>query len=191
MIDPAAPQKLTPPSGHGYIVRAAAGSEPANLTFFTHPRGAASSFHDKTYPGSDKPNEQVVVPVVRVDDFIDSPVFLLAIDTQGHEPHVLKGASKLFAKGHIETLSFEVYARGLLNGNVDFEKDVLDYLWNDLDFFCSTARAPIDSSPFPTDHPSSFAGFSEMVKNFGEKSIENNWFGRWDDMVCHPRHGKL
>lgn len=81
-------------------------SEPGTLNLYLSPSG----FHSPTMSASSG-GDPVAVPVRRLDDCLDEwgveTVDLMKMDVEGHEPHVLAGASRVLGSGRIRAVLCE------------------------------------------------------------------------------------
>lgn len=88
-------RRPSPRDGFAFLYAAAL----SNVTMGAVPfyeAGGSSSFASR---GIRKHNiTRIEVPVIRLDDAVDENLWLLKVDTQGHEWHVFSGASRLFAR---------------------------------------------------------------------------------------------
>jgi hypothetical protein len=92
---------------------------------------------------------------------------------------VLKGSKALFQKHKVKTMLMEVYPRGLGHAGVNFD-DFLNYIYEDLGMFCSTAAGGFGN------HPNSIKKFSDLLQS----NKDAVWWGKFDDVFCF-NHQKI
>ena len=121
-------------------------------------------------------------------------VFLLKIDAQGHEYHILQGAKAFIATRPVYYILLEYYPKGLRAGGVD-PFDLLTLLQHELgyqcfDLRCSAAaklKAASDLASTPTapgrggPHAAAW-NFRDFVRAY--PPVTSNEYGTWTDLLC-------
>jgi FkbM family methyltransferase len=119
----------------------------------------------------------VSVNVATLDSILqheEQGLFLLKIDSQGHEYHVLTGALEYIKTHPIYAILLEYYPKGMAAAGVD-PLDLLYLLYGQLGLQC------FDTGP-------SAAKTSLSLEDFAHKAypvvIGTPHFGRWTDLLC-------
>ena len=104
-------------------------------------------------------------------------VFLLKIDAQGHEYHILQGAKEylLTPDRPVYYILIEYYPKGLKAGGVD-PIDLLKLLQHELGYQCFDLRCDGSKS-----HHRALT-FKEFVRKY--PAMTSNEFGTWTDLLC-------
>ena len=176
----------TPLKDYVVLFVAAAGAHTSKVTISVSPIGETTSLIAGN--GMSENSRTTEVAVVKLDDIILSTqqIKLLKIDSQGFEPSVLQGASRLLSDKNVEKLTFEFWPKGMKRGGAD-PVQMLEMLWRKgwQCFDWST------NEHIPDDRPSEFVGFvdSFYTRSGGKKCLtEKCWtFGLWDELFCAPR----
>ena len=102
-------------------------------------------------------------------------VFLLKIDAQGHEYHILRGARDYLASHPVYYLLLEYYPKGLRAGGVD-PLDLLRLLQHELGYQCFDLRCT-GAKP----HHRALT-FEQFIRQY--PSVTANPHGTWTDLLC-------
>ena len=100
-------------------------------------------------------------------------LFLLKIDSQGHEYHVLTGALEYIKTHPIYAILLEYYPKGMAAAGVD-PLDLLYLLYRQLGLQC------FDIGPHAAKTSLSLEDFAQKAYPVGNSSF----FGRWTDLLC-------
>ena len=100
-------------------------------------------------------------------------LFLLKIDSQGHEYHVLTGALEYIKTHPIYAILLEYYPKGMAAAGVD-PLDLLYLLYRQLGLQC------FDIGPNAAKTSLSLEDFAQKAYPVGNSSF----FGRWTDLLC-------
>ena len=105
----------------------------------------------------------------------ESGVFLLKIDAQGHEYHILQGAREYIMARPVHYILLEYYPKGLRAGGVD-PLDLLRLLQYDLGYQCFDMRCDGSKS----------WGRARSLQQFvrAYPHMTSNEFGTWTDLLC-------
>jgi len=160
-------QPLPPIPNGGYLIEGAVGSTRGIMEMSL--AGPGSSLVE-TAPGTVMPTYKNVT-ILPVSDVVNTNVYFFKLDVQGFEFEVLKGAKELFDNYVVKTMLMEIYPRGLGNAGTDF-LEFLDFVWNDLGMFCSSAT----TAGFKVDHPGSLPKFAEYLKSLSDDNITKVWW---------------
>jgi FkbM family methyltransferase len=164
--------------GASYLINAAVGAEPGEMELLL--RGAASSFQaPKT---AENAHKWKMVPIVKIDDFIQENVYLFKIDTQGHDPLVITGASNLFKNHVVRQLIWEVEPLTMARNNVSLT-DTMSML-QDYGMLCFNERSDATGRcGFWGDTVDQFE-----KQFFGPDNVDVNgpglWADCWEDFLC-------
>jgi FkbM family methyltransferase len=101
-------------------------------------------------------------------------VFLLKVDAQGHEWHILSGARAYIQANPVYFLLVEYYPKGLRAGGVDPMR-LLSLLTHDLGYQCFDLRCRAKAA-------SSALTLEEFVRKY--PAVAANEFGTWTDLLC-------
>jgi FkbM family methyltransferase len=119
----------------------------------------------------------VSVNVATLDSILqheEQGLFLLKIDSQGHEYHVLTGALEYIKTHPIYAILLEYYPKGMAAAGVD-PLDLLYLLYGQLGLQC------FDIGPLAAET-------SLSLEDFAQKAypvvIGTPYFGRWTDLLC-------
>jgi len=119
----------------------------------------------------------VSVDVATLDSILqheEQGLFLLKIDSQGHEYHVLTGALEYIKTHPIYAVLLEYYPKGMAAAGVD-PLDLLYLLYGQLGLQC------FDIGPLAAEN-------SLSLEDFAQKAypvvIGTPHFGRWTDLLC-------
>lgn len=121
---------------------------------------------------------QTTVHLLTLDDVLEfydeQGIFLLKIDSQGHEYHVLQGALRFIKTHPVYVLLLEFYPKGLLAAGVN-PLDLLYMLHRELQYQCFDIG--------PGAHPTalSLEGFVAAHP----PNQRGTWgYGKWTDIIC-------
>lgn len=102
-------------------------------------------------------------------------VFLLKIDAQGHELHVLQGARAYIASHPVYYILLEYYPKGLKAGHVN-PLELLRTLQHELGYQCFDLRCSGAKA-----HQNAIT-FAQFVRKYPPTTA--NEFGTWTDLLC-------
>ena len=149
--------------------------------------GVAVLVQDKGLGGSNSLNGAAALPrnwaastvsvnVATLDSILqheEQGLFLLKIDSQGHEYHVLTGALEYIKTHPIYAILLEYYPKGMAAAGVD-PLDLLYLLYRQLGLQC------FDIGPNAAKTSLSLEDFAQKAYPVGNSSF----FGRWTDLLC-------
>lgn len=176
---PSVPRKPTP---HIYFFKAGVSNVNAGFSVRgnTEMGGAAEGMEV-----GQQTSDASAYPVVRIEDVVplDSKVFILKMDVQGHEPFALEGARKLLnSKGAVHMLSLEWWPSGMQKqGVADGGLEALTKLYD-------AGATCYDLGTHPryinADRPSSLAAWTQFLLDVPKSGPNGDIIGGWEDLVC-------
>jgi FkbM family methyltransferase len=177
------PYPLTP-EGRIYLFEAAVSDANGHRTMHHGPasNGRMDSLVQQDFYGQAPtagPESNIIA--VRLDAVVAQDVYILKIDTQGHELQVLLGATQLFLNFRVQIVVLEFWPKGMLQGGGDPLR-VLDLL-RSFGFACFD----ISAEYLPASRPDDFEGFVAAF-NTATQAIQDpqkRAFGAWEDLFCY------
>jgi FkbM family methyltransferase len=144
-----------------------------NFTITSALDGVGNSLVAGALPGYMKKNsEQVEVELVTLDDVLRHEhhgVYLLKIDSQGHEYHILQGCQQYMRTHPVYMIFFEYYPKGLLAHGTD-PITLLEFMRH-RGYTCFNIR----------DSPVGALSFEEFVAKY--PATDHGW-GKFTDLAC-------
>jgi FkbM family methyltransferase len=138
------------------------------------------------------------VPIRRLDDLIDEDLWLLKLDVQGHEAHVISGAARLFERNVVAHVMTEFDPR-LLRENGVRPRQVPDLL-QQAGFACFDMRngdgpraGPNHTAPFALgkDHPTDIDAYVAALDRNTKRGMKQDEEGRRRPAVWAVRYGSF
>jgi FkbM family methyltransferase len=172
------------PEGHIYLFEAAVSDSNGHLTMY---HGSAlsgkldSPIPQDFYGEEATSGPQSNVMAVRLDAVVAQDVYILKIDTQGHELQVLLGATQLFLNFRVQIVMLEFWPKGMLQGGSDPLR-VLDLL-RSFGFACFDISAEYLPASRPDDFEGFVAAFNTATQAIQDPNIRA--FGAWEDLFCY------
>lgn len=167
--------QLPPPKhnrGVCYLFCVAAGATHGQNIMFVN--GFASSFHDM------RDAEHAHVQVVPVSNYVQTDVFFVKIDVQGHELDVLKGLRNLVNGFAVRMISVEFWPTGLELAGYS-PNSLLQLLTVEYGFIC------FDMDPHNPLHEESLSGYLNHIHKAraikAKRSPKSRW-GWYVELVC-------
>mmetsp|Transcript_18426 Transcript_18426/g.30488 ORF Transcript_18426/g.30488 Transcript_18426/m.30488 type:complete len:403 (-) Transcript_18426:137-1345(-) len=164
----------------------------ANFTVTDAQSGVGNSLSDKALPGwMRQRSTQVNVTLKALSNVLkneDNGLFLLKIDSQGHEYQILKGAEKYIKTHPVYLILLEYFPKGIVGGGV-MPIQLLKLLTEQLGYQCFDVR-------YPGEHPIKFENgkvrsrtiqeFADLTKNIDtpEKAARVHGYGFFTDLLC-------
>jgi FkbM family methyltransferase len=169
----------------------AASSAAGNATFFAQTQGgtgdhislsgAVHKGEEQNYKGGK--GERITVPTLPLDDVLGSRrVYMLKVDTQGHELHVLKGAERLFREQRVSYAIFEFWPKQMTRAAAVRLLELLDEWGYDTHFTFPVMDWKPYGDPWKDFWLMSPPTPAEFVAGFGETHLGG--LGDWTDIVA-------
>lgn len=166
-----------------YLINAALSSNTSVMSYLKADASAADTLEieAKFRPCASATCETETVGVLRLDDIVDEDIWLLKVDTQGYDCHVLMGAERLLRRRRVEYITLE-FAPDVMDTTGCGARELLQYL-HDLEYQC------FDWMPLSDDFDNRIASqtFDDYLRDF-DPAHSAVWVGsKWTELFCVHR----